>query len=79
MGTMTNASGSVYRGLWKENKKNGKVELRSSNGNVYTGEFCNDQKHGRGKFIYAPGTVLEESYNGEWSRNLQNGNGTYTY
>lgn len=34
------------------NKFNGEGTLKHANGDVYTGDFKNNQKHGRGKYIF---------------------------
>ena len=43
-------------------------------GNIYEGEWIQDQKDGHGKQIWANGTV----YEGQWQDNLPHGIGKYT-
>ena len=32
-----------------------------------------------GEFTWAPGSILQESYAGEWARGKRDGRGAYTY
>lgn len=38
-----------------------------------------DQKEGRGRLTYYPGTPLQEVYDGEWRRDVREGLGEYRY
>jgi len=40
--------GTVYEGDWVLGKKEGMGQLKSSNGDVYIGEFKNGMKDGQG-------------------------------
>jgi hypothetical protein len=66
-----------YVGHWKGNKKDGEGTFWFSDGNIYTGLWRNDVKHGLGKLRYRPGTLVEESYEGEFDRGLRHGHGIY--
>jgi hypothetical protein len=48
--------------------------LKYANGDIYNGEFCNDNFHGRGEMRYGNGAV----YNGDWVDSCFCGNGTFT-
>ena len=48
-------------------------------GNTYEGEFIADVQDGFGKLVYMPGTILEESYEGEWAQGRREGRGIYRY
>ena len=72
-------SGHRYVGQWRDNRKHGEGTFWYMDGNVYTGAFANDVKHGFGKLVYRPGTLVEESYEGEFDRGQRHGRGTYRY
>ena len=46
------------------------------NGNIYSGGWINDKKHGQGTYIYA---ISNEKYEGEWSQGNRHGSGVFTY
>lgn len=48
-------------------------------GNIYHGEFFEDEVHGRGRLTICPGTILEEVYDGEFVRGVKHGRGIYVY
>ncbi|KAH3731831.1 TFIIH basal transcription factor complex helicase repD subunit [Pelomyxa schiedti] len=53
-------------------------------GGVYTGTLLAGQRHGQGKFSWpeidpATGLLETHAYDGEWSNNVRQGKGTYTY
>ena len=54
-------------------KRNGHGTLTYADGNVYDGEFKDDDMNGRGTFTYADGGV----YTGEFKDDLYHGHGTY--
>ena len=49
--------------------------VKFPNGDTYSGEWVKDERHGRGKCIYANGDV----YDGEWVLGKTHGQGKYTY
>lgn len=46
------------------------------NGNLYTGEWKEDKKHGLGTYKYFS---TGEEYEGEWKNEQKSGYGTYIY
>jgi hypothetical protein len=63
----TYPDGSVYVGEMKEEKKNGKGQMKYSNGDLYDGVWKDGKQHGFAKFTYANGTIEQ----GEWSEGKQ--------
>ncbi len=60
-GTMTWADGSVYAGLWKNDKRiDG--EMKMQNGNSYKGQFTNDEIHGYGRLLIPSGVIFEGEF-----------------
>ncbi|MBX2891313.1 MAG: caspase family protein [Saprospiraceae bacterium] len=57
------------------NCQNGTGKYRYSNGTVYTGQFVNGNREGRGTLVFANNNV----YEGQFSRNRINGEGSMTY
>lgn len=55
------SNGDVYKGEWKQNKKDGYgiIEIKGKNGYVYEGEWVDNMKQGRGKIVYADSTKQE--------------------
>ena len=49
--------------------------MNYANGDVYTGYFKDDMRHGSGRFVWAGGDV----YEGTFTDNLRDGHGTYTW
>lgn len=70
----------VYNGTWKYGVLRQIKGVRYSNGDVYTGKFSDDGmfydrvRHGRGKCVYADGSV----YDGKWKNDVYHGQGTLT-
>ena len=62
---MKYVDGSIYEGMWKENKKHGQGKLQYTNGDIYIGEFQNDKCHGPGTMRYKDG----REFNGIWENN----------
>jgi len=62
-----------YVGEWKNGKFNGYGILKydQDGKSYYEGEFLNNNKHGKGKMVYASGNV----YTGDWKNNLKDGFG----
>ena len=61
-----NDIGGYYGGM-KENMKHGHGKLTDKNGDVYEGDFKDDQMHGQGTFIAADGSMM---YQGDFAENL---------
>ena len=62
---------SIYMGLWKNDKINGKGKLIDPMGDYYEGDFINDNAEGYGSYIHKEGP----SYIGMWKNNRQDGKG----
>ena len=45
------ANGAKYEGEWKNNKREGKGKMSSSEGKVYEGDFKDNKKDGFGTFV----------------------------
>ena len=69
--------GGYKEGLWVEGQVKGLGVEKDIHGNVFKGQFKNDQKHGRGKINLAeqPGQLVQGTYDGGWSENKRNGQG----
>jgi len=48
-------------------------------GSIYTGEFKNGKRHGKGRMKWASGARKGEEYEGEWSGDDMHGKGRYVY
>ena len=69
--------GSIYEGLWENDKKNGNGTLNYSNGDYYIGGFKNDKFDGKGKGkIHYPNGDL---YEGEFKDGKRHGKGKLNY
>ena len=65
-----------YEGEYNENgKKHGKGIWRYPNGDVYEGDWYEEQKQGYGKYTYSDGDV----YEGGWYNGKRHGKGKFTY
>ena len=69
-GVLTEKSGNVYDGQFRNGWKYGQGTYTYENGDVYTGDFVNDQRHGVGiikfkKGGYATGTWSKDRMHGE--------------
>ncbi len=53
----------------------GKGVYKSANGNVYEGDFVNNEKSGQGKMHYKGVGI----YIGQWTANKKQGNGKFTW
>ena len=74
-GTYQFASGSVYKGKFKDNKSEGQGISEYANKDVYEGEYKADNKEGRGIYRWKEGDV----YEGEWKADKMEGQGKYLY
>jgi len=66
--------GSVYKGLFKNNKMHGKGTFSFANGNEYVGQMINDNIEGEGTMTYSN----KDQYIGQWKNCKRNGKGTFT-
>uniref|UniRef100_A0A0G4H3Z3 MORN repeat-containing protein 5 n=1 Tax=Chromera velia CCMP2878 TaxID=1169474 RepID=A0A0G4H3Z3_9ALVE len=59
----------------------GKGTTRYAEGDVYTGEWRDDKRRGKGTVTYvsAKGSVVEEKYEGDWVNGKMHGHGKYIY
>jgi len=79
-GTATTASGVVYQGEWRGNKKHGQGTRTSADGSVYQGGWVQNARHGLGVMTDAQGHVvhaglwLEDEFVGGSSNSNNNNN-----
>ena len=71
-GTLRLASGDVYEGEWKADKKEGRGTIWLVGGDMYEGEYKAGKEEGHGTCRYADGDV----YEGEWKAGKMEGRGT---
>jgi len=55
--------------------KHGRGKLIWTSGNYYEGEFCEDEKDGKGKYTWASGAHDGDYYEGEWCEDDMHGYG----
>jgi hypothetical protein len=68
------SDGSVYRGAWRNGRRNGKGYFQDGKTKeVYEGKWVAGQRCGRGLCTYPAG----HRYEGEWKQDLQEGSGTF--
>ena len=65
----------IYKGYWKNDKKNRIGEYTWPNGQKYTGDFVDDQFEGYGETTLVDGTI----YKGYWKNDKRNGKVVYTW
>jgi serine/threonine protein kinase len=72
--------GGKYEGMLKDGKANGFGKWTSDDGDLYAGEFKDDEFHGNGTFYdLANDEVQGRVYAGEWENDQKNGQGTMTW
>lgn len=71
----TYEDGSVYRGEFVDNRRNGYGEIRYKDGNKYIGTFKDDKREGYGIYQHKDG----DRYEGYFVNNKREGFGTYYY
>lgn len=49
------ANGSKVEGFWMNGKLCGKATMEYNNGDIYTGEWYNNEKNGIGKYVMCNG------------------------
>ena len=75
-GTLYVKNEYTYTGEWKDNAKTGRgCEQYHITGDVYEGEFVNNEKEGKGKYTYKDGTV----YEGGFANSRYDGRGKMTW
>jgi hypothetical protein len=62
-----------------DKQKTTRGETKYANGDVYRGKWRYDQKHGRGRYTYCPGSEEGILYDGHWKHNVKHGRGTFYY
>ena len=74
--TITYSNGDLYEGDIKNGLRDGNGKLtRSATGDVYVGQFKDDEISGKGTFTYSNGDV----YEGELLNSQKHGQGKFTY
>lgn len=73
--TVKYKDGTIYEGTFRGGKKNGMGKLTFPNGDTYTGQWLEGERHGHGIYIWKSGA----KYEGEYSKNQRNGIGTFTF
>ena len=68
--------GSVYEGLTKNNKFNGKGRLTHANGDYYIGQWQDGVANGYGIFVDKKGGSI---YDGNWKNDKYDGYGIETW
>ena len=68
------ACGSIYKGLWKNFKRDGLGKLTLCDNSFYDGYFFKGLRHGYGTF-----TGMECSYTGYWVKDVLDGSGELLY
>jgi hypothetical protein len=75
-GPVTYSDGSMYEGESNEHgMRHGKGRLTFANGDVYQGDFADDQMHGQGRYMYSNRSI----YDGSFVEGQQHGSGTYEW
>jgi hypothetical protein len=62
-----------------EKERTSHGETRYANGDVYSGKWRYDQKHGRGRYLYCQGSEEGILYEGHWKHNSKHGRGTFYF
>ena len=60
----------VFSGYYKNGRKNGKGKIVYKDGAIYDGDWLNDNRHGRGKYVFQ-----KYVYEGDWLNDKANGKG----
>jgi hypothetical protein len=70
------ATSNFFCGETHEGKRDGQgIYVIKDTGDIYEGYWNNDEKSGRGRFIWSDG----ENYDGEYCKSKRHGYGIYTY
>ncbi|GLC42459.1 hypothetical protein PLESTF_000814700 [Pleodorina starrii] len=67
--------GDKFEGTMIHGVRQGKGTYTWSNGAIYTGEYVDNKKHGKGKMVFPDKGV----YDGDWVEDVMQGSGTFTY
>ena len=74
-GTITYPDGTIYKGFWHKDKRNGKgTEYKSKGKKIYRGDFKNGDRHGEGTLYHYDGKTAK--YEGSWLYGSRSGQGT---
>jgi len=72
-------SGSLYKGQWNNDKKDGFGIQTNPDNTKYEGEWVNNQYHGRGTLWIKKGKTFVRQYVGDWVKGHMEGQGIYYY
>lgn len=72
-------TGTVYKGEWQNNKKDGYGIQVWSNGNKYEGDWAKGFREGHGVFWIKKDGKLRKQYAGNWKKGAKSGLGVYFY
>ena len=76
IGTFTNPrTGSVYEGVYRHDKKQGKGTMSYHSGDSYNGSWTDNKKNGFGEYTWANGN----KYEGDWVDDMMVGKGIITW
>ena len=64
-----------YEGEWENDKRSGKGNWKTFDGETYFGTWKDDKKEGKGKIVYPNG----DTYEGDYKNGLGNGKGRITW
>ena len=70
---------AVYIGATLNGKRDGIGKLTYNDGDIYDGEWKNDQKEGKGIYKWGKGKWEGDIYDGEWKNGQQEGKGIYKF
>lgn len=70
-GIFIQTNGSMYEGIWEDDKMCGRGRYIDIKGNYYEGNWYNGNAHGKGTLNLTDGST----YEGEWKDDVQNGYG----
>lgn len=71
--------GSIYKGEWKNDMKDGFGKEKSPDGSMYSGQWKADKYDGQGTYWVTRDKKLHRQYVGEWMNGFMHGVGTYFY
>lgn len=69
-------TGARAEGQWVNGKLNGKAKMRYPNGDVYEGEWIENEKCGFGSYTMCNG---QQKYEGEFQKDIPHGKGRMMY
>ena len=75
-GTLRLDDNTLYNGGWSHGRMDGRgVHVINAEGERYEGEFRRGRRHGRGRYVYPNGDVLDC----EWDDDVPDGPGSFTF